>query len=87
MQLDCSARLPMFATPCFQTLTHVNSDPAVILLGGGLPDACPRTFLASVREATARLQWTIAPATFTLELAALGNRAGMYGAATLVLVP
>ncbi len=58
-------------------------DPEVIVLGGGVSKA--GTFLLdAVRDAYRKEAWAATEAT-DFRLAALGNRAGMYGAARLML--
>lgn len=61
------------------TLQHV-LNPAMVVLGGGVSAAGDR-LLTPVREAHARLMWSLADDAPSIELAALGNDAGAIGAA------
>ena len=66
------------ATTCV-TLQHV-LNPKLVLLGGGV-SAAGDELLGPVRNAFARMTWTMADDAPSIELAALGNDAGAIGAA------
>jgi glucokinase len=67
-------------------------DPSLICLGGGLVDAMcsssedDEVFLERVNQAVNKRHWNLAPPTFTIVKARLGNQAGMYGAASYVIM-
>lgn len=70
-------------TTAIVTLQHV-LNPAMVVLGGGVSSAGDR-LLTPVREAHARLVWSLADDAPAIELAALGNDAGAIGAAGMFL--